>query len=136
MSAIHAKLVVLVLVAFVAVSCMQPVRIPTDQRTTVTPLSQTKPVTIHIRVRIYGGGNPLQNVQVELYRDRFEPVSGELVQMATTNKQGIVSFDIEAGTYGFWVRVLDMSSPWRYGGSTQFTFSRDEEIQIRMLPAH
>jgi hypothetical protein len=87
-------------------------------------------------VWIYGNGTPLQNVQVELYRDRFEPVPGELIQTVTTNKQGFAGFEIEPGTYGLWVRALEMNAQWRYEGRTRFTFSGDEDIQIHMLPAH
>lgn len=129
------KRISLIIVGLCVVSCAGRLQKPEEQW--VTPLTRsTQPALLHIRVRIYGGGSPLQNVQVELYYNQFEPVPGELVTTAITNEEGLADLKIEPGTYGFWVRALDMSAQWRYDGPTRFTFSRDGEIQIHMLPAY
>jgi len=136
MLATYSKGVILIIIGICVVSCVQLSEIPADHPATSTPLSSTKPTLVHIQVRIYGGGKPLRNVQVELYRNQFEPVPGELVQTGITNEQGLAEFEIEPGTYGFWMRALDMSAQWRYEGQTRFTFSNNEEIQVHMLPAY
>lgn len=91
---------------------------------------------VRIRVEVMGGRMPLEDMQVELYRGRFEPVPGSLVQSAVTNAQGIAELDVEAGTYGFWVRALRMDAQWRYDGPTRHTFRGDQEIQVHMAPAY
>lgn len=94
------------------------------------------PAVVRIRVEVMGGGEPLENMQVELYRERFEPVPGPLVQSAVTNAEGVVELRVEAGTYGFWVRSLKMDAQWGYDGPTRYTFRGDQEIRVHMAPAY
>lgn len=91
--------------------------------------------TVRIVVEVTGRHEPLSKVQVELYRDRFEPVPGDLVEQGVTGGNGTIDFNIPPGTYGLWLRALDMSSQWQYTGPTRFTFLQDRTIKLEMEPA-
>lgn len=89
-----------------------------------------------VRVEVVGQGKPLSDVQVELYQDRFEPIPGVLVAQSVTGEDGIVEFEVAAGSYGLWPRALNMSSQWQYTGPTRFTITKDRTIRLEMKPAY
>ncbi len=134
MPAIYPRLAIIILLLMI--SCTQSPKVPIEPSITPTFSLNSEPALVHIHVQVYGSDTPLRNIQVELYRDQFVPVPGELVQATTTDEQGIANLTVAAGTYGFWVRALDMNTQWRYEGPLRFTFTKDQEILVRMSPAY
>ena len=94
------------------------------------------PRTVRVRVEVVGNKRPLESIQVELYRDHFEPIPGDLLEQAVTNKDGIADLNVAPGTYGLWLRALNLGSQWRYTGPTRFTLTKDRTLRLEMKPAH
>jgi hypothetical protein len=91
---------------------------------------------VRVRVEVVGNKRPLEGIRVELYRDRFEPIPGELVAQAATNQDGVAEFDVSPGSYGVWLRALSPGAQWGYGGPTRFTFSSDRTLTLEMKPEY
>lgn len=91
---------------------------------------------LEIQILVLGRDKPLRNVQVEIYKEQFEPVPGELIAATVTGGDGIARVKLSPGSYGVWVRALDMDAQWRYLGPTEMTFSRDQRVIVQMIPAH